>query len=262
MTHKPAMDVSGQARVRADLLLVARGLFDTRARAQAAIRAGGVRADGRLVARPSDRLDPDCALEARPAFAWVSRGGLKLSAALDGFALYPAGRVCLDLGASTGGFTQVLLARGARHVTAVDVGRGQLHRDLHAAPGLTSLEGRDARGLTPGDLPEGPPDLIVADLSFIGLAKVLEAILPLAAARCDLVALVKPQFEIGPGGIGKGGLVPPDAAAAVARATADTIDGMSGFHLRALIESPVTGGDGNHEWLGHWSRDAAAQFSQ
>lgn len=242
-------------RLRADLLLVARGLLDTRARAQAAIAAGRVRAAGRVVAKASDLLPEDVALEAEPAFAWVSRAGLKLEAALTAFGVDPAGLVCLDVGASTGGFTDVLLARGAAHVTGVDVGRDQLHPRLRADPRVTSLEELDARDLAPAHLP-APPALVVADVSFIGLLKAMPRPLRLAAAAADLVALVKPQFEAGRERVGRGGLVDPAVAEAVAGEVAARLDGLEDFRLLGLIESPIRGGDGNREFLVHARRRA------
>jgi len=198
-------------RKRADVLLVERGLAESRAKARAAIEAGGVTANGRPVTRAADLLEPDAEIEAMPAHPWVGRGALKLVHALD---LWPApveDRVVLDIGASTGGFTEVCLARGARRVYAVDVGRGQLHPRLRDDPRIVSLEATDARALTPTLVPE-PPDLIVSDVSFIGLAKALPAALALAAPDAHAVVLVKPQFEVGPDQVGKGGLV-TDAAA-------------------------------------------------
>ncbi len=164
-------------RQRADLFLVAHGHFESRARAQAAIRAGLVRVDGRPLARASDTIAPGATVEAQPDHPFVSRGGLKLAAALDAFGIDPAGRVCLDVGASTGGFTDVWLARGAAHVHAVDVGRDQLHPRLRAEPRVTSLEGTDIRSLGAGAL-EPRPALASVDVSFIALRLVLPALPP------------------------------------------------------------------------------------
>ena len=185
------------ARQRADLALVERKLFESRAKAQEAIAAGGVRADGRLVRKASELIDAGASIEAAPPYPWVSRGGVKLAAALDAFGFDPAGLICLDIGASTGGFTHVLLARRAAAVIAVDVGRGQLHPDISGDPRITSREATDARDLEPGDLPQ-PPQLVTCDVSFISLALVLPAVLPLAAPDAKLIALIKPQFEAGP----------------------------------------------------------------
>ena len=238
------------AKVRADLLLVSRGLFDSRAKARAAIEAGGVSAAGRSVAKASELLDEDCELSAQAAHPYVGRGALKLLRALELWPVPVDGRTVLDVGASTGGFTEVCLERGARRVYAVDVGRGQLHPRLAADPRVMSLEGTDARILDSAVIPE-PPDLVVCDASFIGLAKVLPAALGLAAPAADLVALVKPQFEVGPERVGKGGVVkdPVDRAMAVS-GVRSFLEG-AGWDVLAEAESPIIGGDGNVEFLLH-----------
>lgn len=234
-------------RMRADLLLVARGLAESRAKAQAAIEAGGVRADGAPVMRSSDLIAADACLEMTPPHPWVSRGGMKLAHALDVFGVDPRGRTCLDVGASTGGFTQVMLSRGAARVYAVDVGAGQLHPSLRDDPRVVSLERTDARSLTRDLLPDAP-SLIVCDVSFIGASKALRAPLALAAEAADLVVLVKPQFEAGPGA-GKSGVLNENVAReAAARAIAE-IDGLEGFKLARVVDSPIRGGDGNLEML-------------
>jgi len=243
------------AKKRADVLLVERGLFESRAKARAAIEAGGVTADGRGVARASEPLDESSEIVASPAHPWVGRGALKLLHALETWPIEVAGRVALDLGASTGGFTEVCLARGAAKVYAVDVGRGQLHPRLAADPRVVSLEGLDARSLT-SRLIQEPPQLIVADLSFIGLQKALPAALELAAEAADLVALVKPQFEVGPGRVGRGGLVKDAAARAEALAGVARFLAEAGWPVLASGESPLRGGDGNREWL-IWARRGA-----
>lgn len=240
------MSRAADGRVRADVLLVERGLMESRSRARSAIEAGLVRAAGRLVGKPGELLAPDVALEAAEPFAWVSRAGVKLDHALTEFGLDVTGRTCLDLGASTGGFTQVLLARGAERVVAVDVGSGQLHTSLRDDPRVDLREKTDARSVGPL---APPPTLVTADLSFIGLGKVLPHVLPLAAERADAVVLVKPQFEAGPQRVGRGGLVAPDVAEVVAAEVRDQLDGLAGFAARALVPSPVTGGDGNREFL-------------
>jgi 23S rRNA (cytidine1920-2'-O)/16S rRNA (cytidine1409-2'-O)-methyltransferase len=239
-------------RVRADLLLVARGLAESRAKAQAAIAAGGVRADGAIVEKASDLIGEDAALEVAPPHPWVSRGGVKLAHALDAFAIDAAGRTCLDVGASTGGFTDVLLARGAARVYAVDVGQGQLHAKLRADPRVVGLERTDARTLTRELVPEAP-SLIVCDASFIGAEKVLARPLSLAAEHADLVVLVKPQFEAGPGA-GKGGVLAEDVARAAARRAIGALDGLEGFRVAAVIDSPIRGGEGNLELFAHARR--------
>ncbi len=243
------------SRQRADLLLVERGFFDSRAKAQAAIQAGLVTANGAPVRNASEPLEADADIAAQAPHPWVSRGGLKLEAGLDGFGIDPQGLTCLDLGASTGGFTQVLLTRGARRVYAVDVGRGQLHPSLAADPRVSDLSGVDARRLDRALVPQAP-GLVVCDASFIGLAKVLPAALALAAPDADLIVLVKPQFEAGPEHVGRGGLVrdPAVRAAVLARVEAELND--LGWTVRATAESPVAGGDGNLEYLA-WARRTA-----
>jgi 23S rRNA (cytidine1920-2'-O)/16S rRNA (cytidine1409-2'-O)-methyltransferase len=235
-------------KTRADLLLVARGLFESRAKARAAIEAGGVMADGRPVAKASELLADDVAIEATAAHPWVGRGALKLEHALTLWPISVEGRVVLDVGASTGGFTEVCLAAGARRVYAVDVGRGQLHASLADDPRVVALEGLDARRLTAAEVPE-PPQLIVCDVSFIGLAKALPAALGLAAEGADLIALVKPQFEVGPQRVGKGGLVRD------AEVRAEALEGVkaflidAGWTIHASDDSPIEGGEGAREYL-------------
>ena len=238
----------GEGRVRADVLLVARGLFESRAKARAAIEAGGVTADGRPVTRASELIEQAATIEARAAHPWVGRGGVKLAHALDLWPVRVEGRIVLDVGASTGGFTEVCLGRGAARVYAVDVGRGQLHPRLAADPRVVSLEGVDARDLTASLVPDAP-ELVVTDVSFIGLAKALPAALSLAAAGADLVALVKPQFEVGPRAVGKGGLVTDAAARAAALEAVKVWLTAAGWRVHATADSPVLGGDGNHEHL-------------
>jgi 23S rRNA (cytidine1920-2'-O)/16S rRNA (cytidine1409-2'-O)-methyltransferase len=238
------------SRIRADVLLVSRGLVESRAKARAAIEAGGVRAGGVLVEKPSDLIDEDAALEVTPPHPWVSRGGVKLAAALDAFGVDPTGRICLDVGASTGGFTHVLLARGAARVVAVDVGRDQLHATLRAESRVTSLEQTDARALTRRHIPE-PPSLIVCDASFIGAAKVLATPFALAAEKADAIVLIKPQFEAGPG---KGGVLDEETARAAAQSAIAALDGLDRFRVIAAIDSPIRGGEGNLERLVHLRR--------
>jgi 23S rRNA (cytidine1920-2'-O)/16S rRNA (cytidine1409-2'-O)-methyltransferase len=200
------------------------------------------------VTKASELLAEDALVEAVAAHPWVGRGALKLLHALETWPIPVEGRVVLDVGASTGGFTEVALARGAARVYAVDVGRGQLHPKLAADPRVLSLEATDARDLTPELIPE-PPSLVVTDVSFIGLAKALPAALGLAHPGADLVALVKPQFEVGPQRVGKGGLVTDTAA------QAEAVDGVTrfleaaGWRVRATADSPIAGGDGNREIL-------------
>jgi 23S rRNA (cytidine1920-2'-O)/16S rRNA (cytidine1409-2'-O)-methyltransferase len=236
------------SRKRADVLLVQRGLFESRAKARAAIEAGGVTADGRPIAKASDIVDETAELVAEAAHPWVGRGALKLAYALEVWAIPMEGRVVLDVGASTGGFTEVCLQAGAARVYAVDVGRGQLHPKVAADPRVIDLSGVDARNLDTATVAE-PPDLIVSDVSFISLEKALPAALALAASGADLVCLVKPQFEVGREHIGKGGVVKDEATRAKAvRDVAAFLD-RSGWTVHGEARSPVTGGDGNVEYL-------------
>lgn len=205
-------------------------------------------ADGRQVAKASELIADDAMLEAVPAHPWVGRGALKLVHALDLWSVDPAGRVVLDVGASTGGFTEVCVARGAARVYAVDVGRGQLHPRVAADPRVVSLEAVDARDLTLALIPE-PPGLIVSDVSFIALAKALPAALALAAPGAELIALVKPQFEVGRGRVGKGGVVTDPAARADALEGVKAFLDTAGWGVQATTDSPVLGGDGNREFL-------------
>jgi len=239
------------SRMRADLLIVARGLAESRAKARAAIEAGGVSANGAVVVRPSDLIDEDAVLEVAQPHPWVSRGGVKLAAALDAFQIDPANRVCLDVGASTGGFTHVLLSRGAGRVYAVDVGRDQLHASLRADPRVVSLEQTDARTLTRTLIPE-PPSLIVCDASFIGAAKVLTTPFALAADCADAIVLIKPQFEAGPH---RNAVLDEATARAAGQAALDRLDGLERFRAIASIDSPIRGGDGNLERLAYLKRD-------
>jgi len=241
--------------VRIDQLLVARGVFDSRARARAAIEAGRVRADGRVVAKPSEKVAEDAEIEAEAAHPWVGRGALKLAHALDLWPVAIEGRVVLDVGASTGGFTEVCLNRGAAQVFAVDVGTGQLHPSVAADPRVMNLEKTDARHLTTALITE-TPSLIVCDASFISLSKVLPAALALAEPEADLITLVKPQFEAdGPKAVGKKGVVKdPVAHAAAVAGVRDWLE-ESGWTVREVADSPITGGDGNVEFL-LWAQKA------
>lgn len=233
---------------RADRMLVALGHFESRAAAQAAIAAGRVQADGKPVTRASENLARTAVIAAEPAHPYVSRGGLKLAHALDVSGINPAGLTCLDLGASTGGFTDVLLRRGGARVIAVDVGHGQLHPKIAADPRVVSLERTNARDLTSAQLP-APPQLIVSDLSFVSLAKVIGVPLSLAAPEAVLVALFKPQFEVGPENVGKGGIVTDDTATEAALAAFLAFLEEEGWQPGAPVPSPISGGDGNREWL-------------
>jgi 23S rRNA (cytidine1920-2'-O)/16S rRNA (cytidine1409-2'-O)-methyltransferase len=237
-------------RKRADIVLAARGFAESRAKAQAAIAAGGVRADGAAVAKASDLIAEDARIDYAPPHPWVSRGGVKLAAALDAFAVDPAGRICLDVGASTGGFTQVLLTRGAARVYAVDVGSAQLHATLRDDARVVSFENTDARSLKRAQIPE-LPSLIACDVSFIGAAKALQTPLSFASVRADLIVLIKPQFEAGPG---HGGVLGEDTARAAAQTAITALNGLEGFAFIAAMDSPIRGGDGNLERLAHFRR--------
>ncbi len=237
-------------RQRADLLLVERGLAESRTRAQALIMAGQVFSGEQRIAKPGDLLAPDLPLELRGApHPWVSRGGVKLAHALAHFALDPVGKVALDIGASTGGFTHVLLHHGAAKVFAVDVGHGQLDWSLRQDPRVVVLERTNARNLSAAEVPEAP-GCVVCDASFIGLRTVLPAALGLAAPGAWAVALIKPQFEAGPARVGKGGVV-RDAAVheEVCETIRDWWAGLPGWAVLGITPSPITGPEGNREFL-------------
>lgn len=236
------------SRERADKVLVARGLFESRARAQAAIAAGLAFADGVQIKDPSTLIAPDSRLEAQASHPWVSRGGVKLAFALEHFGVSPKDRVCLDLGASTGGFCDVLLQGGAARVYAVDVGAGQLHPRVAADARLVNLEKMDSRKLNPDLIPDAP-GLITADLSFIGLEKALGPALALAAPDALLITLVKPQFQLGPERLGKGGVVKEEGATAEAAALVSQWLQSQGWRVQGAVDSPILGGDGNREAL-------------
>jgi len=233
---------------RADVFLVSHGFAASRAEAQAAIRAGNVEADGETITKPAQRLHESMRISYAPPHPYVSRGGVKLAAALDRFALSPQGRSCLDIGASTGGFTEVLLERGAARVYAVDVGHGQLHGKLRADPRVTAIEGLNARDLSPANIP-APPRAITADVSFISLKLALSAALRLAAPDAWAVLLVKPQFEVGPRGVSKGGIVKDDRLRDAALAGIAAWIEAEGWQVLGTMESPISGGDGNKEYL-------------
>ncbi len=234
-------------RLRADRLLVQRGVFESRAKAQAAIEAGLVRANGAVVRKASDEIASDAELIATPAHPYVSRGALKLKAALDHFGFDPAGRICLDVGASTGGFTELLLERGAARVYAVDVGRGQLHAKLRGDSRVVSIEQTDIRKVAAGTF-DTPPDLVSIDVSFIPLKRVLPPALALAAPSAQLVALIKPQFEAGPEH-NKKGIVRDTSVHQAACADVEALVASLGWKVSGIIPSPIEGGDGNREFL-------------
>ena len=238
------------AKRRADQLLVERGLAESRAKAQALIIAGLASADGKRIDKPGSPLAETAELAlAGSDHPWVSRGGVKLAFALERFAIAVGGAVVLDIGASTGGFTDVLLATGAARVHAVNVGRGQLAWKLRQDPRVVVHEGVNARYLSRADIPD-PIDLITADASFIGLATVLPAPLSLTAERAGLVALIKPQFEAGPGEVGKGGVVrDPAVHQCVCERIAGWIATQPGWRFIGTLESPIQGPAGNREFL-------------
>lgn len=234
-------------RQRADVLLVERGLFESRAKAQAAIAAGLVTADAVPVRKASEVIAVDAALVAEPAFPWVSRGGVKLDAALARFGVTVTERVCLDVGASTGGFAEVLVARAARLVYAVDVGTDQLHPRLRTEPKIISLERTDIRALDPARLTE-QPDFVTVDVSFISLALVLPAALALAARPGHLLALIKPQFEA-PHACNRRGIVRDPAIREAAVAGVAGQVAALGCRDAVIFPSPIAGGDGNLEYF-------------
>ena len=236
---------------RLDEFLVARGLSPSRSRARDAILRGTVKVDGRAETKPGKVIAAEALIEVDdPAGGYVSRAALKLVHALDSFGLDVKGARALDIGASTGGFTQVLLERGAAHVTAIDVGHGQLHPLVAGDARVTSIEGLNARELTADRLSQGSPDLLVADVSFISLKLALPAALDLAAPGARGVFLVKPQFEAGREAIGKGGLLrDPADAERVAEELRRWLDDFPGWRSLGLVPSPIEGGDGNREFL-------------
>jgi 23S rRNA (cytidine1920-2'-O)/16S rRNA (cytidine1409-2'-O)-methyltransferase len=238
------------AKVRADQLLVEQGLAESRTKAQALILAGQVFGGGKRIDKPGTALPPETALSLTGRdHPWVSRGGLKLVHALDHFAIDVTKAVALDVGASTGGFTDVLLARGAARVHAVDVGHGQLAWKLRQDPRVVVHEGTNARYLSRAEIPE-PVDIVTCDASFIGLATVLPAPLALVAERAALIALIKPQFEAGPKEVGKGGVVrDPAVHEAVCARVVAWLEAQAGWQVIGIVESPITGPAGNREFL-------------
>lgn len=237
-------------KVRVDQLLVDRGLVESRSRAQALIMAGLVFLGDRRVDKPGTALPEDCALSLKGQdHPWVSRGGLKLSKALETFAIDPTGFVAVDVGASTGGFTDVLLTHGAAKVYAVDVGHGQLAWKLRSDPRVVVLERTNARHLTAEQIPE-PADMVVCDASFIGLETVLPAAMALARSGAWLAALIKPQFEVGKGRVGKGGVVrEPELHDEVCERIRLWLASRPGWTVIGLTESPILGPEGNKEFL-------------
>jgi 23S rRNA (cytidine1920-2'-O)/16S rRNA (cytidine1409-2'-O)-methyltransferase len=239
-----------RAKRRLDQLMVDRGLAESRAKAQALVMSGLVYSGDRKLDKPGTPIADDAELTVKGQdHPWVSRGGLKLVKGLDAFGIDPAGAVCIDVGASTGGFTDVLLSREAQKVYAVDVGHGQLAWKLRQDPRVVVLERTNARHLTAELVPE-PVSLIVCDASFISLTKVLPAALALAAPGAHLVALIKPQFEVGKGRVGKGGVVrDPELHREVCDTISAWVAGLPGWRVIGLTESPIKGPEGNTEFL-------------
>jgi 23S rRNA (cytidine1920-2'-O)/16S rRNA (cytidine1409-2'-O)-methyltransferase len=240
----------GRGRLRLDQLLVERGLAESRTRAQALIMAGLVFSCDRRLEKPGMLIAHDAELVVKGRdHPWVSRGGLKLAHALDHFGIDPAGLVCMDVGASTGGFTDVLLSRGAARVYAIDVGRGQLAWKLRVDPRVVLLESVNARDLTRELIPK-PIDLIVCDVSFISLRLALPPALLLAVPGAHLIALIKPQFEAARAEVGKGGIVrDPGARLRTCEGISAWLSAQPGWRVLGVIDSPITGTDGNREYL-------------
>lgn len=234
-------------RKRADVVLVERGFFQSRARAQEAITAGLVTVNGVAIRKASETVADDAVITAVQPHPYVSRGGVKLEAALDAFGIDPRGMTCLDIGASTGGFTEVLLMRDAAHVYAVDVGHGQLHPKVAGDPRVTNLEGTDARALTSELIPE-PADLLVSDVSFISLKLVLPPAIAFLKPRATLAVLVKPQFEAGRDRVKKG-IVRDEAVHRDVCEDMKAFVTSLGFTVMDIVPSPIEGGDGNREFL-------------
>ncbi|HVG30666.1 MAG TPA: TlyA family RNA methyltransferase [Pyrinomonadaceae bacterium] len=246
-------------RERIDRLLVERGLAESRTRAQALVMAGVVIVGERRVEKPSETYAPDAPVRVRgaddPAARYVGRGGLKLEAALEAFRLDVRDAVCLDVGASTGGFTDCLLQRGARRVTALDVGHNQIDYRLRTDPRVEVREGVNARHLAPEDFDERF-DLVVMDVSFISATKVLPALVPLMKEGGALVVLVKPQFEVGKGEVGKGGVVRDPSQHARVVAEVNRAAESLGLVARGVVDSPILGAEGNKEFLALYGREA------
>jgi 23S rRNA (cytidine1920-2'-O)/16S rRNA (cytidine1409-2'-O)-methyltransferase len=244
-----AAAMSKAAKQRVDQLLVERGLAESRSRAQALVLAGVVFSGETKLAKPGHTLPADAPLEVRGRdHPWVSRGGIKLAHAIEHFGLSPAGVTAMDIGSSTGGFTDVLLQKEASHVFAVDSGTNQLAWKLRQDPRVTVLEQTSARILTSAQI-DRPCSWVVCDASFIALSKVLEVPLKLAAPTCQLVALIKPQFEVGRGEVGKGGVVrDPALHARVCEEVRGWVEGL-GWQVQGIVESPITGPEGNIEFL-------------
>ena len=238
--------------MRLDQYLVKNGHFESRSRAQEAIKTGRVKVDGNRVIKAGFKVSEWAEVTAKDVHPYVSRGGLKLAGALKTFGVDPSGKICLDIGASTGGFTDVLLRAGAAHVYAVDVGHGQLHESLQARDDVTMMENTDARDLRAVDF-LNTPNMVVCDASFISLAKLLGPAMAIPAAGAQLITLVKPQFEVGKAAVGKGGIVSSEVEALQALSDVSAWVTAQGWHVDATTDSPIKGGSrggqGNKEFL-------------
>lgn len=240
--------------VRLDRLLVERGFAETRSRAAQMVQLGAVRVDGRVCTKPGVRIarEAEIVVDGDP-LPYVGRGGIKLAFALQAFAVSPQGKIALDVGASTGGFTQVLLEGGATKVYAVDVGRDQLHHSLRADPRVIVMERTDIRSIS-SPFP-ALPEIATIDVSFISLALVLPAVVGLVSTEVDVITLIKPQFELGPKGIGKRGIVRNSKLHVEAIRRVQQASETCGLYLQGIVPSPITGSDGNAEFLAHWRRE-------
>jgi 23S rRNA (cytidine1920-2'-O)/16S rRNA (cytidine1409-2'-O)-methyltransferase len=250
----PGATVKSPKRQRLDTLLVEKGLVESREKARALILAGQVDVDGHGAAKAGTMVPVDAKVRViGPDHPWVSRGGVKLAAALDAFAIEATDRIALDVGASTGGFTDVWLQRGARHVIALDVGHSQLHWKVRSDPRVTVIENTNARHLKAGDLPDagGVISRVSIDVSFISLRHIFPVLPALVAGAADVIALVKPQFEAGRADVGKGGLVTDPAVHARVIAEVTAAAAEVGLERLGLIDSPITGAHGNQEFLVH-----------
>jgi 23S rRNA (cytidine1920-2'-O)/16S rRNA (cytidine1409-2'-O)-methyltransferase len=245
------MSKETHSMIRLDQLLLNKGLVASRARARDAIQRGTVKVDGKTVIKPAATIAETAAITIDdPAQAYVSRAALKLVAALDHFGFNPAGATCLDVGASTGGFTEVLLKRGAAHVVAVDVGHGQMHPRIAGDPRVSNIEGLNARAMTAADIGNRTISFVVSDVSFISLKLALPPALSIAEAGSRAILLVKPQFEAGRDAISKAGLLKdPESAPAVAAELERWLVEDMGWRSLGLVPSPIAGGDGNKEFL-------------
>lgn len=235
-------------RIRLDKFMLDAGLMESRSEAQAAIEAGKVLINGEPARKASQKVSPEDQIEATKAHPYVSRAALKLKGALDVFPVDPSGEVCLDVGCSTGGFTEVLLEAGASHVFAVDVGRDQFHPRLRSDARITLYEQTDARSLSKVHINQ-QVNLIVCDASFIGLEKVIEAAIGFLAPNGQMILLFKPQFQVGPKAVGKGGIVTDTDAVSASKTAFEAWLNSKGYSVKQWQPSPITGADGNQEWL-------------